>query len=310
MFKGRIGVWITVIALCVLGTYFIDNIPKWADTTDITISSQIDDSQVAENIANNRYGDYTVRIATESPDIIISNSTDKPAGYTVKEKMLFSPLVLYVRNTIDTYNNGFIESNAGHHFQIDLKTVLGAMEQNKDWNDIGIHNNVVKGKVVLYIPNEKEWYYSEVEELFYTALNGDKEPTEEERKILKPRVDALISKCTKVASMEQEIQEESSNPSEDYKVFIAPECFFMTFKGMGTAYSHDFTPVYFTKSVFVYADLYIKDNAKTRNNIKITDDFISAIQEDRGFMQSTGWRVKNSTFDTSWISRRLMKVPV
>ena len=50
MLKSRIGIWIFVIILCVGGTYLIDNVPKWMHTTEINISSNVADANIAENI--------------------------------------------------------------------------------------------------------------------------------------------------------------------------------------------------------------------------------------------------------------------
>ena len=77
MFKGRLGIWIFVIILCVGGTFLIDNVPKWMETEDIFISSKINDSNVVEKILDNRYGDYIVKTNSENSDIIIASTLDE-----------------------------------------------------------------------------------------------------------------------------------------------------------------------------------------------------------------------------------------
>lgn len=305
MFRGRLVIWILVIILCVGGTFLIDNIPKWMDTTEIAVSSQAFDNEIAENITNKRFGDYVVKSVKKNADIIISSTQDEISGYKANEGLLYSPLVLYVRNWVVSYNDGFIETGNNSNYKIDLMTVLRAMEQNKTWQDIGVNDGVVEGDIVLSIPDKNEWYYPEVEELFYIALNGDKTPSEAERATLKPRVEKLLEKCETIFSMQQALQEEVSNPSDKHKVFIAPECFYMTADGMDGHRSAHFIPVYFTKSTFVYANVHINNE-----NIDLGEDFIKTIQTKHHFMDRTGWRISNSTFDIKRVTSFFIKVPV
>ena len=307
MFKGRLGVWITVIALCIGIPFLIDNVPKWIETQDILIVSEIDDANVAENILDNRYGEYVVKTSKNNADIIITSTMDEVApNYTKKDDMLYSPLVMYVENSVDSHNSGFISVEKDNYncFKVDLMTILDAMEKEKTWQDIGMETDVINGDVKLYIPDENCWYYKEVENLFYLTLNGGNTPNDNELKSLQPRVEKLLEQCNKVISIEMEIESEAFEPSDNGKVFIAPEYLYMTAKGMGDSTYDCFVPVYFTKTTFVHADFCIKNNSETAS------DFITTIQNKKHFMKDTGWRIKDSIFDISSVSRHFIKVPI
>jgi hypothetical protein len=304
MFKGRLVIWITVICLCLGIPYFTDKIPKWFETTDIFISSKIGDTNVTEKMVDNRYGDILVKSTHENADIIIASTTDDiPYNYTVKEDILYSPLVMYITASVESVNTGFIRINNTNSYKIDLMTILNAMEEGKSWQDIGINKNILVGKVTLCIPNKNSWYYKEVENLFYINLNGGRMPTNAEKTVLKPRVESLMDKCNSVDSIEIEIKKEANNQKETNEVYIAPECLFMTTEYMKNSFPPLFKPIYFTKTTFIYADFYIN------NNSHIANDFIDVIQSKQSFMEDTGWRIKNSTYDISKVSSSLMKVP-
>ena len=176
------------------------------------------------------------------------------------ENAVTSPLVLYVIKQVDNYSDGFIQDdNNSYYLRINLRTILLAMEDGSTWQDIGISRKVVDGKVTLSIPDQNDWTYPQVVELFYLTLNGGQTPTEEQRVELHPRVEKLLSKCNKCPQIAQAIADEAANPSEGYKVFLAPEYLYMTSKGMGASDTqYTFVPVYFTKTVHVTANAYLK----------------------------------------------------
>ena len=308
MLKSRIGVWILVIILCIGGTFLIDNVPKWLETTEINISSEIEDANVAENILDNRYGNYKVKKKSGDYDIIFSTSNELKSGYTLKENMLYTPMVMYVESYVDDYEGGFIQAEGENdRKKIDLYTVLTAMERGQTWQDIGVHEKVVKDKITLYIPNEQNWYYPVVENLFYLTINGGENPTEEKRAELKDRVDKILEKCEKVYDVAKAINDEYTEESKSGKVFIGPESLYLTSNGMSNSGNYNkFVPIYFTKTTIAYANVYLKSSY---DGVNIAEDFIKTIQSKKGFMKATGWRVKDSTFDIHDVSSRFIKVP-
>ena len=86
-------------------------------------------------------------------------------------------------------------------YKIDLRVLLDAMEDSKTWKDIGVSSKVVKGNVILSIPNERSPYYQSVVDLFYLTLNDFNIPTSEDIERLEPRVTALVSKCDKIVDV-------------------------------------------------------------------------------------------------------------
>ena len=308
MLKSRIGVWILVIILCVGGTYLVDNVPKWLDTTDINVSSELSDSNIAENMLDNRYGKYRVKSKSGDYDIIFSTSKEEKTGYELKENLLYTPMVMYVEAYVDDYEGGFIQQEGQNdRKKIDLYTVLTAMEKGKNWGDIGVEEEVVKDKIVLYIPNEKSWFYPAVEDLFYLTMNNGKTPTEEERAALKERVDKILEKCEKVPDIAKAINDEYNENTKTGKVFIGPESLYLTSNGMSNSSNYNkFVPVYFTQTTFIRANVYIKTEYK---DVNIANDFVKTMQEKEDFMEDTGWRVKDSTFDIHKVSSRFIKVP-
>lgn len=192
--------------------------------------------------------------------------------------------------------------------KVDLYTIITAMEKGQTWQEIGVHEKVVKDKIVLYIPDERNWYYPVVEDLFYLTINGGEMPTTEEREALKERVEKILDKCEKVSDVAKAINDEYVEDSKTGKVFIGPESLYFTSNGMSNSSNYNkFVPIYFTKTVTIYANIYVKNNYEENTNI--AEDFIKTIQNKKGFMSDTGWRVKDSIFDIHDVSSRFIKVP-
>jgi hypothetical protein len=297
-----------VIILCVGGTYLIENVPNWLETTEVNVCSEIPDANVAENILDNRYSGYRVKSKSDNYDIIFSTNTEPRNGYTLKEGILYTPMVMYVEANVDNHEGGFINAEGeNNRKKINLHTVLIAMEKNQKWEDIGVSEKVVKDKITIYIPDEKSWFYPAVEDLFYLTINGGKIPTEEERSLLKERIDNIIANCECVPDIEKAIYDEYVNETKTGKVFIAPECLFLTTNGMSNSNNYNkFVPIYFNHTTFIYVNAYLRTSYQGKN---IADGFISTIQNKKNFMYDTGWRVKDSTFDIHSISTRFIKVP-
>lgn len=308
MLKSRIGIWILVIVLCVGGTFLIENVPVWFEKTETTFLSEIEDACLAENIVDENYGGHHMKNSGENRDIIFSASGEEREGYKLEKDALYTPLVMFVNADVDYHRDGFIEvSDSEKKNKINLYTVLTAMEENKTWEQIGIHKDVANDKITLYIPDENSWMYPYIEELFYTTLNSGKTPTDEEKELLRERVEKLINKCTLVSDLSKEMLEEYENQSKNKKVFIGPESLFVTTNMLNSSSSNRFVPVYFNKTVFIYRNMYLKTNYENGENL--ANGFLNAIRKKDGFMKDCGWRVKDSTFDLGDVSYRLVKIP-
>lgn len=308
MLKSRIGIWILVIVLCVGGAFLVENVPTWFEKTETTFLSEIEDDNLAESIVDGNYSGYYMKNSGEYRDIIFSASDEEREGYKLEKDILYTPLVMYVNLDIDYHRDGFIEVNYSEKKnKINLLTVLTAMEENKTWEQIGIHKDVASDKITIYIPDENSWMYPYVEELFYITLNGGKAPNDEEKELLRERIKKLINKCTLVPDLSKEMLEECENQSKNKKVFIGPESLFMTTNMLHSGSSNRFVPVYFNKTVFIYQNMYLKTNYENGENL--ANGFLNAIRKKDGFMEDCGWRVKDSTFELNNVSHRLVKVP-
>ena len=304
MFKGRIWLWVIVIAICFVAHLLITYVPTWFSSDDLTIQINVStDSDLGNVLANEKVNGFKLFLQSKNADIIISDDDyENIEGYTKYDDCLWSPLVLYACG-LSTNNEGFIKTtNNSACYKVDLYNILLAMEKNADWESLGVDEDIVNGKVTIYIPREESHYYDKVVELFYLTLNNGRTPTETERAALKNRVEVLLNKCNKVADISQSIYEESQNPSETHKVFIGPEYLFRrgSDSSMSTGYDKSFRPVYFLNTVYLTADLYVKDVEE--NALNFAEKFVDKIRNKRHFMQLTGWRIEDSTFDLSSVS--------
>jgi hypothetical protein len=310
MFKGRLRIWIaTLISFCVIQC-LITFAPTWFHLDDVTVKIDVDvDADLDEPLANKRINRYKLKLQNDNPDVIIMDKNLDAVGYTKYEHYVYSPLVLYARG-LSNHKSGFIQVNTSNSYcyKVDLLSILQAMENGAEWESLGINSKVANGQVTLYIPNEQCAYYNDVVELFYLTLNNGKTPTAEEIGNLKGRVDSILSKCHLVADMKQAIYDEYQNPSDEHKVFIAPEYLWQRGgNSMQTGVTQAFMPAYFMDTVYLQANVYVKnvDNADE----DLGEGFINAIKTKKAFMKMTGWRVKNSTFDLDNLSAVYLNTP-
>ena len=296
MFKGRLGIWILVLLIAIGGPWLYEHIPAMLHTDDVVVSSELNNIDMLEAMSQEKIGHFKVQTTSATPDVIFTTDNTAREGYELVENAVTSPLVLYVIKQVDNYSDGFIQDdNNSYYLRINLRTILLAMEDGSTWQDIGISRKVVDGKVTLYIPDQNDWTYPQVVELFYMTLNGGQTPTEEQRAELQPRVEKLLSKCNKCPQIAQAIADEAANPSEGYKVFLAPEYLYMTSKGMGASDTqYTFVPVYFTKTVHVTANAYLKTGYE---DIDLSHGLWEAMQSGKKFMEVTGWRTKDSKWN-------------
>ena len=306
MLKGRLGLWITVIALCLLIPFLIDNVPQWFKTNDVSFSYQLDTNELPESIANKQIKHSVLLPQTNNADIVFSNNTTPLEDYTLHENVLYSPLVLYVSSAVHDWSDGFgAKPGSAYYHTIDLRSVLIAMESGKDWESLGIDEHVLTGKITLFIPAKHIYYYPEVVELFYITLNDYKIPTNEERAALEPRVNTLLSLCTEVESFSEHNETTKNNNLAQSTAYIAPEYYYQIAPAMGSSTSQHFAPVYFPKTTYLYLNIF----AHNTQNTEAVQVFMNSLQEHKNFMDVSGWRVKDSTFNVNDISSCYAQTP-
>ena len=306
MLKGRLGLWITVIVLCLLIPFLIDNVPQWFKTSDVLFSCEVESNEFAESIATQRIKHTVLLHQNNNADIIFSQDASPKDGYTLHENALYSPMVMYVSSAVHNWNNGFggLRESKYYH-NIDLRSVLLAMENGQSWDALGIDEHVLTGKITLYIPAQHIYFYPEVVELFYITLNDYKTPTDDEREALTPRVQNLLSLCTTVDSFFEHNKSTEDNALAQNTAYIAPEYYYQTAPAMGSSYSQEFTPVYFHKTTCVNMHIFTHDT----QNTDAVSVFMNSLREHRNFMDVTGWRTKDSTFNVADVSYVYAKAP-
>lgn len=309
MFKGRFWIWVSVIAACIFIKLMIGWVPTWFESSEVSFKADIStDVNMGEMLKGYEISGFNMIPDDNSPDIILSDKVDKIEGYKKYDNMISSPLVLYVVNDASNYTDGFIKvPTSSEALRVDLYTILTAIENDKNWEDIGVNKNVVNGKVTLYIPNELNSYYSKVVDLFYMTFNNGEMPSEERRAELEKKVNTVLSKCRKIPDITQGVYEEKDNNTKEGKVFLGPEYLYERGSdySMGASYTTSFRPVYFIKTIFLTSDVFVKEVKEVDEDGNLVRDLaselINELKEDEDFMYRTGWRVKNSTYGLSGV---------
>ena len=270
-----------------------------------------DDNNLSEFLIGQTINGFKLTLNTTNPSMIIASNYNNET-YVEYKDYLSSPLILYVPAQIhnSSKNNGFVSfSENSKVYQIDLLSILEAVESGANFETLGFNKDVVSGIATLYIPSEQTPYYDAVIDLFYLTLNNGKTPSASDIERLKPRVEAIVNKCVKVADIRQAIKDESLKPSTNKKLFIGPEYLHQTCEGMyvyNGSYK-DYAPVYFTKTVYLKASIYIKNTEN--GEVSHAKWFLEKIQKKHDFMSLTGWRVANRTYDLYRVSSYYMENP-
>lgn len=312
MFKGRLGLWAILFVSCLLISLGIKYVPTWFYSYETTIMIDVeDDVNLSEFLIGQKINGFKLLLNTENPSMIITSENIQREDYVEYKDYLSSPIVLYVPAHLhNSKNNGFSSFNdGGKVYQVDLLSILEAVESGAKFETLGFQKEVVSGIATLYIPSEQSPYYDDVIDLFYLTLNKGKTPTAEEKTQLAPRLETILSKCVKVSDIRQAIKDEANKPSENKKLFIGPEYLHKTCSGMfGYNGSYkEYVPVYFTKTVYLKANIYIKNTEN--GEVSTAKWFLEKIQKKYDFMSKTGWRVANRTYDLYNVSSYYMENP-
>lgn len=310
MYKGKFGLWISVLIFSFVLQMGITFVPKLFEDKDVTLyfNSNVD-SMGSEILNNQNIGNFKLFINKNNADIVIADNLENKENYTSYSNYFCSPMVLYVQNDVVNNEEGFILANPKSEvspIKVDLKNILLAMENGETWKSLGVNSKVVKGNVRITIPNERSPYYDAVVDLFYLTLNDFKVPTETEKEELENQVNSMLEKCDKVVDIGQEIKTEHEKPSTDSKVFIGPE--FLYIRGgseMSRSNCDAFVPVYFPKTTVYTLNMYVKNNLQ-ENESKITSEFLEYISEQHNFVKLLGWRVNDATFSMDKINYNLI----
>lgn len=310
IYQARIWIWLGVL-LCMLLykgiTILIEEVGKVIPEAYVYIDVHDNtDIDMLENVANVPMQNWDIKVTTNKEDApVIFSDADSYTGYTKYEGYLSSPLVLYVGNGCTSTKDSFfikLGDTSSDPVKCDLYTLLKAVEEEQEWQDIGVPKEVAKGIVTLTIPNERCYYYTKIVDLFYLTLNGGMTVTDEDKDRLEDEVNRILLKCNKVIDISAEMNsdyKESANKAT--KVFIGPE--YLWFRKnqnyIETQYTGQFRPVYPHKTVAISLNMFIKEDNQFAN------DFLQSIINKTSFSVETGYRVKNRRYDMKSMSDEL-----
>ena len=281
MIKQRLWIWILFFAIVWGGKYLIN----WITTPqpEINIQYSIAENPELSDIKNVNVGGIKETYNLKNPQVILTTKDLDNKDFNKNEDIWLSPFVLYTGDHALVDKSGFTVSDLDSSLSYrtakkDLSIILLAMEKDKTWQDIGIVNTCLEGKIKLHIPDKNSPFYPYVEKLFLMNLN--EEVTEENFDILMQRVDKLISKCIQVENVESFINN-TKNENKNMKIaVIAPEYIiannYSTFNGEhSSSKQKTIIPVYLTKTTAIKYHLYSKNDLDENISQKIIDKYSS-----------------------------------
>lgn len=208
--------------------------------------------------------DYNPYNTQDGSDIIIKlASNEQITGYKKYSNYIYSPVVLFARNDCLDDKSGFTVYNPTSQYSStaykDLYPILTAIEDGKQFADIGISKNVATGPVRITLPAKNSAYYNTVVDVIYATLN-DGIPTETQRKELEPRVNKILDACTYVEDISSTICNLYQTDNKDYALFLAPEnAMSISSSAFNTTNRDAWMSVYLTKTLNVSYDVFIRD---------------------------------------------------
>lgn len=269
MFKQRIWVWILIILLTYCGNWVINMVITPA--TQLNIVYNVSETPELAKFREVGFAGIEEKFNLKNPDMIISMDDKEIDGFKKYEEFYFSPLVLYIGDNAREEDSGFyIEEtetslNVYTNASKNLNILLDAVENDKTWQDIGVKENVATGKVILSIPDKNTGYYEYVKELFY--LNIGEEITPENYEQIASRVEKIINKCEKVENVANYLNIKSEEDNLGNIALIAPEFYLSQYtgnpfssSGSSNKKSTFFVPTYFTKTVSLKYNIFIKND--------------------------------------------------
>ena len=159
MIKSRLSLWFGVFAGLLVVTGIIGWLRgiDWDKINGVPTSMHIDtaySSDMDNNVSTLTFDEYNVKISGPDASVIIKDSSDEIIkGYTKHANVLYSPMVLFVRNDVTDESGGFVKIDTKNYYayQIDLRKILDGMMAGKEWSEIGVNNKVAKKEIASRI---------------------------------------------------------------------------------------------------------------------------------------------------------------
>lgn len=309
MYKHKIIAWVVAIAILFAVNTLTPIVKKnfAKETIEVKFTGK-EINVLSQYFSDTKMNGYKIRIDDVSPHIIFSQKNEDIENYSKYNNSLYSILCLYLDSAFIDLNDGLtsVKGNDNAPYIVDLKLILTSMEEKKTWEQLGFDSRVLSGDVNLYIA-ESGLIYDKTEELFYLALNDGITVDETRKEELKPRVDAILSKCIKVSNLQQLIEDRYNNPGDERIAIIAPEYYFYLLGNCtGTSNYHSFAHVYFYDSVYLKTYIYIADSAK--ENVSV-NTFLDKMADKSDLFYAIGWRTYSGEFNPNHISNMFLASP-
>lgn len=297
MYRNRIYIWCTVLVI-----YLLINIIPNVNVSSLLIEKNkvtIDinaDMYIKNALAETRT--ISLEQTNNDADILLYKSKDEKTvdGYEKISNVIFSPIVLCVPVDMSKPSDLFYTISDDVNV-VNFKNIVNAILEDKTLSELGISSEssyinaeeLKNKKIILNIPSEGTFYYDEVINEIYIALNNNEIPTEEEKEQLKPTVDKLLEKSVECNDINKKIEEERDNEDKNYNIFITPEFNINTNNFGSTTGSWKYSPVYFEKSTIISYDIFYKNDV-TINDTSLKDIIYDNIINNKSFSSDSYYR--------------------
>ena len=292
MLKQRIWIWVFLI-LIVWGSNYLIEIAK-TPKVELNIQYDLTENPELSNLRDIKISGTNRNFNVKNTNVILTSTNIEKEGFNKENNFLVSPLILYTGNHAYHENSGFSVFNLNsdgmyRKAEKSLKTILLAMEEGKTWQDIGILDTCLNGKITLTIPDKNSSLFPYVRKLF--LVNLEENITEENLEVLLQRVDKLLSKCKMVENVENYLSISYEQDKFVNEMIIGPEYLLET---AGSCFSSQtssntkqtyFVPIYPTKTVAINYNLLIKNDLSEEIKTKIIEKYSS-----NKFLKETGIR--------------------
>lgn len=289
---------LVVLVINMIGAFF-----SWmfAPLDPVYVDYQKVDLQDFSSIEKFNAGMYSWHFNTEEePDIIFDKINASYTDYKKLNSDIFSPFVLIVNENAVNVTSGFSVLNTekkikGRTIEKNLFNILEGIEQDKSWQDIGIHSDCLEGPIVLGVPDAYSPYRDKIKELFMINLSV-KKITEENYKELEERAEKILAKCKQI---ENPIAYLSANKGNKVAI-IAPEYILENDNDniyrSSTNIEEDinpnfFVPVYLTRTNAIEYSIFVKNDLKEGFSEDISSTITGSTLND-----VTGFRTKKNNF--------------
>lgn len=266
MYKSRPFMWLITVGviLCVcLFQGFIGCVTH--ETPQYNLYCESSDNLLRKNLGNcvSETFKFNIYDTINGSDIVITEPSNKDIpGYVKYNNYIYTPIVMFARRECLEEKSGFTVYNSGSTASTaykDLYPILVAIEEGKQFADIGISKNVATGTVKLYLPSSNSPYYNAVVDTIYATLNNGV-PTDAQRKILEPRVNDILSKCEYVEDVGSTIVDLYNKDDKTYTLFLGPEnTIGISKNAFNSGNNGGWNIVYLNKTCNYNFDLYIRE---------------------------------------------------